>query len=119
MGVTKKVFRGIGNHQDGDFVWVSEFRGPAEDLFSATGTINWVSKTFAGSFGGLIGLPEILLGKEQWVGRMCARWGSACTFMDMECFFRNGSTCWPPRWKFTAAVEVEPIEDIVEIVEID
>ena len=106
-----RTFQGVANHQDGDFIFVSEWHGHKQDLFSGADKEPdvWVNKTFAGSFGGMLGLPEILLDTEHWVGMMCARWGETCTRI-VKCKHRSNGTCNPPRVKFRAIVEVEKID---------
>ena len=110
----RRVFRGIANHTAGDFIYVSQWVGHPADLFTGMSykkTEEWISKTFAGSFGGVLGLPEILLDTDLWVGRMCAKWGERCSNLEDECKFRQGETCHPPRVQFTATIEIERIED--------
>ena len=110
----RRTFRGIANHQAGDFIWVSQWVGHPTDLFTGLDykkTDEWISKTFAGSFGGILGLPEILLDTDLWVGKPCAKWGEHCGDLEDECKFRRGEICRPPRVMFTATVDIERIED--------
>ena len=105
-----RTFQGVANHQSGDFIYISEWIGHPADLFTDMDEKSadaWISKTFAGSFGGMLGLPEILLDTEDWVGMMCARWGEQCTRPAIDCKFRKGTICSPPRVRFKATVEVE------------
>lgn len=115
----RRVFRGIAHHTDGDFIWISYFIGSPTDLFSDKfdeAEVNkWVSKTFGGSFGGMIGLPQILFDTDLWVGRFCAKWGQSCISPDDECRIRKDGVCQPPRVKFKATVEIERIGALEEI----
>lgn len=112
----RRIFQGIAHHQDGDFINVSEWVGHPANLFphmDDAAADKWVSKTFGGSFGGILGLPEILFDSDLWVGKMCAKWGEICS-RDDECKLKINDKCNPPRVKFKATVEIERLDNTTQ-----
>lgn len=110
----KRTFRGIGNHTYGDMIYVSAWVGKPDEFLpnmDKSEAEKWISRTFGGSLGGIIGMPSVFLDEDLYVWKICARWGELCSNPDEECRFREGDICRPPRFAFDATVEISRVEE--------
>lgn len=95
-------------------IYVSAWLGKPEELLTSMDkdeADKWISRTFGGMLGGVIGMPQIFLDQDLHVNKLCARWGEPCTDPDEECQWRKGDKCQPPRFKFIADIEIEKIAE--------